>query len=136
MNNPGSPFRPLDASRLEIRLLRVISNIDHDEKSVANCTLETFSFQQGVPDFTALSYVWGDPDLTETVVVNGISKIAVSKVLHTALQWLPSVWRGAFPDRDGDGFWLWVSVFGPLGSPAPFPASVPDMKAHVSSLLL
>ncbi|PVH73562.1 HET-domain-containing protein, partial [Cadophora sp. DSE1049] len=51
-----------------IRLLRINPALDHSD--AVECTLEYVSLQNK-PIYNALSYVWGDVNVTDTVLVNG-----------------------------------------------------------------
>ena len=51
-----------------------------------SCILSIVSLNDS-PCYEALSYVWGDPSLTEQINTNG-STLAITKSLHTALQYL------------------------------------------------
>ncbi|KAF2009017.1 hypothetical protein BU24DRAFT_428977 [Aaosphaeria arxii CBS 175.79] len=59
-------YEPLDALRKQIRLLSIHSS--EDESSTISCTLQLASLEDQ-PNFNALSYVWGDPNLTQEIVV-------------------------------------------------------------------
>ena len=61
-------YNPLSTEKQEIRVLHMHSAPDpsHD----IECTLATVSLQ-GNPVYEALSYVWGDANLTETISVDG-----------------------------------------------------------------
>ena len=65
--NAGLVYEPLDPSRNEIRLLRIIGGTDDGP---IKCQLETVSMDAPDIHFAALSYVWGDPGITEEVYVN------------------------------------------------------------------
>lgn len=64
------PYKPLDQSRKEIRLLRVRRR---DPDGHLEVDLKHFSLQSALyPRFTALSYVWGEPKLRpQPIIVNG-----------------------------------------------------------------
>lgn len=63
-----SPYKKLDESRSEIRLLEIFPSIEEDE--TLKLQLHTVSPKDD-PKYTALSYVWGDPAITENVILNG-----------------------------------------------------------------
>ena len=100
----ASPYEPLDESQSEIRLLEIL---DVSGKTVV-CQLHTVSLSSA-PIFTALSYVWGDPKVTERISLNGKS-IAVSINLVPALRSVENHWQKEFPDRDRSTFRLWVDA--------------------------
>ncbi|KAJ8116605.1 hypothetical protein OPT61_g2010 [Boeremia exigua] len=54
----------------DIRLVRLIPDPDADEASPTECCLSRECLDD-LPPYYALSYVWGDPDLTETIRCNG-----------------------------------------------------------------
>lgn len=70
----GHDTRPLyyslDESRRLIRLLTLLPCED-DEGQIA-CQLETASLADG-PEYAAMSYVWGDADVTTEILVNNIA---------------------------------------------------------------
>ncbi|KAI1455766.1 heterokaryon incompatibility protein-domain-containing protein [Annulohypoxylon moriforme] len=66
-SNDGSIYKPLDSSKREIRLLRMI---DGPEDRPVKCSLHTVSLDDSTP-FAALSYVWGDANITKEILVNG-----------------------------------------------------------------
>ena len=96
-----APYQPLDASRSEIRLLEILSP---DDTGLIICRLRTVSLLES-PPFAALSYVWGDPSITEDIELDGIT-IAVTINLASALrhvhrQWA-EVWREAWPSKTAE----------------------------------
>ena len=69
------------------------------------CTLEPTPLSN-LPDYTALSYCWGSPDDTRTVVVNG-TNIQVTRNLYDALERLSimrvsRLWVDALCINQGD----------------------------------
>jgi hypothetical protein len=66
-NSLNSIYRALDEICSDIRLLEVIpGSID----AAIECKLSVVSLTDK-PAFTALSYVWGNPKVTEDIKVNG-----------------------------------------------------------------
>ncbi|KAJ0382022.1 hypothetical protein COL922a_013371 [Colletotrichum nupharicola] len=63
----NSIYKALDPEDKQIRLIRVDSGLETAQMTV---TLEVTSLKKE-PSFTALSYVWGDPTITEEISVNG-----------------------------------------------------------------
>jgi hypothetical protein len=59
--------QPLDRSRNEIRLLKIVQD-DHDDP--VQYTVEHVSLID-VPTYFALSYTWGDPKVTREILSNG-----------------------------------------------------------------
>jgi Heterokaryon incompatibility protein (HET) len=60
-------YRPLNEHALEIRLLEILPT----ENVKLECRLRTVSLAIN-PTYAALSYVWGDSEITEEIIVNGI----------------------------------------------------------------
>lgn len=63
-------YRELSTAFSEIRLL-TLYGLSDDESSI-ECTLQ-YANLDDVPDYTALSYVWGDATVTEDILVNECS---------------------------------------------------------------
>ncbi|KAH7389105.1 heterokaryon incompatibility protein-domain-containing protein [Cadophora sp. MPI-SDFR-AT-0126] len=78
-----SLYEPLDPSRKEIRSL-ILESLTSGED--IQCTTTTISLLSP-PIYEALSYVWGDANIRETITFNGIPT-EVTKNLHTALAYL------------------------------------------------
>ena len=74
-------YSPLDATRKEIRLLHVHSGAWNDD---VKCHLETVSLNDN-PKFNAISYVWGDPNITLPITIDG-EPLAITRNLCNALQ--------------------------------------------------
>jgi hypothetical protein len=74
-------YQPLDKDIKEIRLLRI--HPSSDENSKLECSLSKAHLREGI-QFTALSYVWGDPAVTEPITVNG-KQMSVTTNLASAL---------------------------------------------------
>lgn len=62
-------WKPLDAVKDEIRLAILDPNGDIDQP--ASCTLTIVSLDSK-PDFEAISYVWGDPEVTVPMMLHGV----------------------------------------------------------------
>ncbi|KAJ9634566.1 hypothetical protein H2199_008849 [Coniosporium tulheliwenetii] len=58
-------YKPLDPSRREIRLLTLAGGQFSDD---IHCSLSTVSLDDE-PVYEALSYVWGDPNITRTIIL-------------------------------------------------------------------
>jgi hypothetical protein len=69
------------------------------------CCLHTVSLDDN-PTFTALSYVWGDPSITENIIVNGHMK-PVTTNLEMALRHIKTHWETFEPNRN---FRLWADA--------------------------
>ncbi|KAF8859046.1 HET-domain-containing protein [Acephala macrosclerotiorum] len=96
-------YQQLANSRYEIRLLQV-------QHRPSNSPL-SFRFQNVAlhyqPLYFALSYIWGNPTITENVTVNDHT-LAVTKNLATALRYIGENLDRLFP---GVSFiWLWVDA--------------------------
>ena len=74
-------YSPLDATRKEIRLLHVHSGAWNDD---VKCHLETVSLNDN-PKFNAISYVWGDPNITLPITIDG-EPLAITRNLCNGLQ--------------------------------------------------
>lgn len=72
------PYGPLNQERNEIRLLTILPG---KWSSEVCCTLETVSMDDD-PDYYALSYVWGDPDDTVVIRVDGQPFQATRNLWH------------------------------------------------------
>lgn len=105
MANQGNPlYNPLNVSESEIRLLRV----DNDPGQPISCRLETVSLSKA-PPYTALSYVWGDENVTETISLDG-QDVPVTTNLAAALRCVKSHWSNAFSDRNSATFRIWIDA--------------------------
>jgi hypothetical protein len=102
MSNQGL-YQPLDEARREIRLVEVLS-ADGDDK--VKCRLRAVSLEDR-PQFSALSYVWGDPQITEDIELNS-QTFAVNANLAYALKFVKNHWQAQFPLRDKAQFRLWA----------------------------
>ncbi|EMT67441.1 heterokaryon incompatibility protein-domain-containing protein [Fusarium oxysporum II5] len=63
-------YKPLDNTRQEIRLLTLLPSEDKDVN--IRCTLShaVLNTPSGNPAYEALSYVWGEPDFSEPIILN------------------------------------------------------------------
>jgi hypothetical protein len=77
-------YNPLSQNALEIRLLRIqpCSNSTENDNSI-KCDLETISLKNQ-PQYTALSYTWGDQSVKFPISVNG-KTVHVTENLNDAL---------------------------------------------------
>jgi heterokaryon incompatibility protein (HET) len=98
-------YQPLDNERREIRLIEILSRAcDAD----IICQLITVSLNDA-PRFTALSYVWGDPSVTEPIVLNG-SALHITTNLATALRHVKHRWQAEHSHGDPVSFRLWTDT--------------------------
>lgn len=98
------PYEYLTSLRLrEIRLLSLQRPASNSED--VRCDLEVVSLDDN-PNFTAMSYHWGDPSNRKDIILSG-KKFAVTVNLYNALR----TWRGSFwniiPDKP---LRLWVDA--------------------------
>ncbi|CZR67231.1 uncharacterized protein PAC_17130 [Phialocephala subalpina] len=96
-------YQQLANHRFEIRLLQVHRR---SQDSPLSFTFQNIALQYQ-PLYFALSYIWGDPTITENVTVNGHT-LAVTKNLASALRYIGENLDRLFP---GVSFiWLWVDA--------------------------
>ena len=92
-------YLPLDAegSRGDIRLVELlpIPNNNSNTNNVISCRLHTVSFHD-FPAYEALSYHWGDPNITLPITLDGNCS-QVTKNLTEALQFLTVTDESRFP---------------------------------------
>ena len=73
---------PVNESRTRVLVLHSQSS----EAALVSCSLEVMTLDaEPCRAYTALSYVWGDGSVTETIIVNGVS-FAVTSNLASALR--------------------------------------------------
>ncbi|KAJ4024556.1 hypothetical protein NW766_000793 [Fusarium irregulare] len=80
-------YPPLDRNSGEIRLIE-IAPIEPDGTTC--CYLHTVTLTPETR-YTCLSYVWGDPSITEEIIVNGVRK-KITVNLATALKHVKNHW--------------------------------------------
>jgi hypothetical protein len=86
----------LSFMKSEIRLLRLDKS--EDESAIVSCCLETISLVKPIP-YTALSYCWGDSQVTCGILINGVL-VKVTTNLEAALRHL----------RMQNVGWLWADA--------------------------
>lgn len=102
-------YQPLDRNSRETRLIEILST--HPDETI-KCKLHTVTL---TPDtyYVCISYVWGDPSITEEILVNGVRK-QVTINLATALRHLKKHWleieNEAYHDVDTSKFRLWADA--------------------------
>ncbi|KAK1508643.1 hypothetical protein CTAM01_02429 [Colletotrichum tamarilloi] len=96
-------YEPLDAGKSEIRLLEYVSFSGQPSLRLSSVSLDE------KPVYTALSYVWGDASITESILLNDQEFQATKNLFH-ALQHLQDHWIDTFPGRHPQGFRLWVDA--------------------------
>lgn len=62
-------YKALDRARQEVRLLMVLADTQRHTSSPVQCRLKTVSLNDD-HDYIALSYVWGDPNITREIIVD------------------------------------------------------------------
>jgi hypothetical protein len=105
MTPSSSIYKPLDPVKKEIRLVKLLPVSSDDPVSVS-CQLNTVSLTDKL-SFRALSYVCGDPSVTETILLNG-NKRHVTKNLASALKCL--IPRAQECQKSGIIFQLWADA--------------------------
>ncbi|KAK8074122.1 ATPase [Apiospora phragmitis] len=103
---PTSPFQPLDSTLPEIRVLELVEPATPTRKP--HCRLRTVTLQPGL-EFTALSYMWGDPALNEEIILNE-EPLRITKSLANALRWVKHHWQQYFPGQDRSEFCIWADA--------------------------
>src|SRR5436190_15840060 len=83
-----APYATLDQTKREIRVL-LIQPGNWDDP--INCSLETVSLACN-PHYEALSYVWGDPHVTESIRMDG-AEVQITINLNDALRRLRTTHR-------------------------------------------
>ncbi|KXH29663.1 hypothetical protein CSAL01_02890 [Colletotrichum salicis] len=96
-------YEPLDTGKSDIRLLEYVSFSGQPSLRLSSASLDE------KPAYTALSYVWGDASITETILLNG-QEFHATKNLFNALQHLQDHWIDTFPGRHQQGFRVWVDA--------------------------
>ena len=102
-------YQPLDRNGREIRLIEILPTYANQ---TIQCKLHTVTL---TPEtyYVCISYVWGDPSITEEIVVNGVRK-QVTINLATALRHLKKHWveiaRESDPGLDLSKFRLWADA--------------------------
>lgn len=76
-------YRPLSEENHEIRLLTLVGG---KHSALVSCEIEHYSLIDH-PPYTALSYCWGNPDITKTILLNS-KKVQATVNLEAALRQL------------------------------------------------
>lgn len=79
-------YQDLDAARSEIRLFKLSPSADDNTPIKTELVKASLSNESG-PEYYALSYVWGDPNVTVPITVNGQARLVTSN-LGMALRYL------------------------------------------------
>ncbi|OJD38950.1 heterokaryon incompatibility protein [Diplodia corticola] len=97
MATHGLYYTPIPPGARKFRILTL--NPSQDASAAVECFLES-AFLDDPPDYEALSYVWGDPERTHSVTIDG-KTVRITNNLHVALRHL------RLPDRRRK---LWVDA--------------------------
>ncbi|KAE9367117.1 hypothetical protein N431DRAFT_429848 [Stipitochalara longipes BDJ] len=97
-------YSPLSEEKREVRMLEVVSNT----KIELGCSLHIVSLNEDAP-FAAISYVWGDPNDTEPITVNGVV-VFITKGLASAIRHIQKHLQNALPSRPQQSFRLWADA--------------------------
>lgn len=73
-------YNQLDEKTLDIRILNLLPGSDE-----IVCTLDCFSYSGEFPEYTTLSYCWGNGDETESIFING-RIVNITRSLFEAMQ--------------------------------------------------
>jgi hypothetical protein len=92
-------YEPLKYLDRTIRLIRIVFTTPH-----VCCEFHVVSLEDQ-PVFSALSYMWGDPNNQGTVFVDG-SSVSVTVNLVAALRHLYKIWSSNSKDVQ----WLWADA--------------------------
>jgi hypothetical protein len=92
-------YDSLDPESRSIRLLQIIPA--GDSKEQIQCTLRLGST---VEQYTCLSYVWGDPEKGQWILVNG-RRLWVRQNLHSFLDSARKM-----PELTCPGYWIWIDA--------------------------
>jgi Heterokaryon incompatibility protein (HET) len=94
----ASLYQPLDASQEEIRLCFLHPSTNNNDN--IECDIYNIPLCEATGNYIALSYVWGDPNITESISINGIQwpvttnlASALRNIRHRA--WSDMVWADA-----------------------------------------
>ncbi|KAI0186799.1 aldehyde dehydrogenase family-domain-containing protein [Xylaria flabelliformis] len=104
-NVRSSIYTPLDYTQPQVRFIEIIPFATDDEP--VSCRLKIMDLTKNIP-YAALSYVWGDINFTEDILVNGI-KLPVTTNLASALRQFRTTGFPHHPDV-GKLQWLWVDA--------------------------
>ncbi|KAJ3578662.1 hypothetical protein NPX13_g1904 [Xylaria arbuscula] len=101
----SSIYTPLDYTQLQVRFIEIVPSATDDQE--VSCRLEIMDLSNNTP-YAALSYVWGNSNCTEDILVNGI-KLPVTINLASALRQFR---KDGFPQHPsiGELQWLWVDA--------------------------
>ncbi|KAI1360307.1 heterokaryon incompatibility protein-domain-containing protein [Xylaria arbuscula] len=101
----SSIYTPLDYTQPQVRFIEIVPSATDDQE--VSCRLKVMDLSNNIP-YAALSYVWGNSNCTEDILVNGI-KLPVTINLASALRQFR---KDGFPHHPDIGKlqWLWVDA--------------------------
>jgi hypothetical protein len=99
MSRP-SIYRPLASSKSEIRLIEYSNTLG---------SYRLIHSSLGQCPYSALSYVWGDPSVTEDIILDGVS-FPVTSNLAAALKHTSTQWARYYPNRELTELRLWADA--------------------------
>ncbi|KAH7068229.1 heterokaryon incompatibility protein-domain-containing protein [Paraphoma chrysanthemicola] len=102
-SNSSDVYTALNEPDKTIRLIRILSTEPH-----VCCELKVVSVETA-PIFSALSYVWGDASITDTVYLDD-QPVQVTTSLVNALRDVIRHWIESDYTDDGDEQWLWADA--------------------------
>src|SRR5258708_15378584 len=77
-------YWPLQRENASIRLVQILErDKEGGEDSLIKCSIKSVSLDEN-PEYTALSYTWGDPKVIKPILLDG-KKLQVTTNLHCAL---------------------------------------------------
>ncbi|KAM0421305.1 hypothetical protein ACHAPT_010834 [Fusarium lateritium] len=102
-------YQPLDNPGKQIRLIEILSE-SPDEK--VSCKLHTVSLD-AKPYYICLSYVWGDPSITDEILVNGVpTQVTVNlaaALKHAKTHWI-SIQNESGNEFNPSDFRIWADA--------------------------
>ncbi|KAK9788182.1 putative HET-domain-containing protein [Seiridium cardinale] len=109
VSQPDSIYTDIQVRRRQIRLLEIVST-----SPSIDCRLEVTSLLDDdtairPKTYHALSYVWGDANNTEPILVNG-GTISITTNLANALRRVPRIWEEIYPSRPQQECRLWADA--------------------------
>jgi len=98
-------YNRLNELRSEIRLIEIVPS-NRNSKVIYKLSVVSLDDK---PRFTTLSYVWGDANVTEGIILDGCN-VPVTRNLAAALRHVEAHWQATFADRDRSEFRLWADA--------------------------
>jgi hypothetical protein len=96
-------YIPLVEPNKSIRLIAILSVAPR-----ICCVSSVFSIEEP-PAFSALSYMWGDAAVTDTITLDGATLNVTTNLVH-AIQHLHREWNQQGLTNDGNKQWLWADA--------------------------